>query len=59
MGRLRDGGVNVSRACEHGLAEDACQEKARCWQERNSAGFDAWDGYVESYGVPLSNYRKF
>lgn len=52
-------GVNVSRACEHGLAEEVRQEKARRWQEQNSAGFDAWNDYVERLGVPLSSYRKF
>ncbi len=52
-------GVNVSRACEQGLAEEVRQERARRWQEQNSAGFDAWNGYVERLGIPLSNYRKF
>jgi len=51
--------VNVSRACERGLAEAVRQEKARQWQARNGAGFDAWNAYVERQGVPLAKYRKF
>ena len=52
-------GINVSRACEHGLADEVRQEKARLWQEQNAAGFEAWDNYVERHGVPLAAYRKF
>ncbi len=52
-------GINVSRACEHGLADQVRQEKARRWQEQNAAGFDAWNTYVERNGVPLAKYRKF
>jgi antitoxin CcdA len=52
-------GVNVSRACELGLSAAVREEKARQWQERNAAGFEAWNEYVERHGVPLSEYRKF
>ncbi len=52
-------GVDVSRACEQGLANAVRHEKARRWQEANAAGFEAWDAYVERNGVPLGQYRKF
>ena len=52
-------GINVSRACEHGLADGVREEKARRWQEQNAAGFEAWANYVERHGVPLAKYRKF
>ncbi len=52
-------GVNVSRACENGLADEVRQEKARRWQAQNQAGFDAWNRYVEENGVPLAAHRKF
>ena len=52
-------GINVSRACEDGLAMGVRNAKARKWQEQNTAGFDAWDRYVEQRGVPLANFRKF
>jgi antitoxin CcdA len=52
-------GINVSRACEHGLADGVRQEKTRRWQEENAAGFDAWNAYVERNGVPLAEYRQF
>jgi antitoxin CcdA len=52
-------GINVSRACEEGLANEVRHEKARLWQAQNAAGFDAWNSYVERHGVPLAKYRKF
>ncbi len=51
--------INVSRTCEAGLEREARQERARCWQEENAAGFEAWNDYVERNGVPLAKYRKF
>ena len=52
-------GVNISRACEHGLSDEVRQEKARRWQQQNQAGFEAWNSYVDRKGVPLAKYRKF
>jgi antitoxin CcdA len=52
-------GINISKACEDGLAIGVREAKARQWQEQNTAGFDAWDRYVEQQGVPLANFRKF
>jgi antitoxin CcdA len=51
--------VNVSRACEAGLAAEVREAKARRWQQENEAGFKAWNDYVERNGVPLADYRKF
>lgn len=59
LGEAKALGINVSRACERGLAEMVREEKARQWQERNAAGFAAWNAYVERNGVPLAKYRKF
>ena len=55
----RELGVNVSRACEDGLASEVRRERSKRWQEENAAGFEAWNSYVERNGVPLANYRKF
>jgi antitoxin CcdA len=52
-------GINVSRACEDGLASELRRERTKRWQEENTAGFDAWNAYVERNGVPLAKYRKF
>lgn len=55
----RERGVNVSRACEDGLASEVRREGSKRWQEENAAGFEAQNTYVERNGVPLANYRKF
>ena len=55
----RDLGINVSRACEDGLASEVRRERTKRWQEQNTAGFEAWNAYVERNGVPLAKYRKF
>jgi antitoxin CcdA len=55
----RDLGINVSRACEDGLAPEVRRERAKRWQEENAAGFDAWNTSVERNGIPLAKYRKF
>jgi antitoxin CcdA len=52
-------GINVSRACEHGLIDEVRNETARRWQESNAAGFEAWNLHVEHHGLPLAQYRKF
>ena len=59
VSEARDLGINVSRACEVGLESEVRRERARRWQEANTAGFEAWDAYVERNGVPLATYRKF
>jgi post-segregation antitoxin (ccd killing protein) len=38
-------------------AEDVAGTRA--WLERNDAGFEAWNAYVERRGVPLARCRKF
>jgi len=59
LSEARDLGVNLSRACEEGLASEVRRGRAKRWQEENADGFVAWNAYVEQNGVPLGRYRKF
>jgi antitoxin CcdA len=59
VAEARDLGINVSRACEDGLASEVRRATAKRWQDQNTAGFEAWNAYVEQHGVPLAAYRKF
>jgi antitoxin CcdA len=59
VAEARELGINVSRACEDGLASEVRRERTKRWQEENAAGFDAWNAFVERNGVPLAKYRKF
>lgn len=52
-------GINLSRACEEGLAKRISEEKNRRWREENQAATQAYNAYIEKYGLPLGRYRMF
>ncbi len=52
-------GINISRACENGLARQIAEVRGRIWREENAAAMDAANAWVEEHGVPLSQYRRF
>ena len=51
--------INLSHACERGLAAEVSEAKARKWLEENQAAISAWNAYVEEHDVPLAEYRQF
>lgn len=51
--------VDVSQACEQGLAAAVADAKSQRWLLENQAAFDAWNEYVEQNGIPLAEYRQF
>jgi antitoxin CcdA len=55
----RDLKVNVSQACEHGLAAEVAKTKLRVWLKENRPAMDAWNDYVEKNGLPLDAFRQF
>lgn len=55
----RDLKINVSQACEQGLAAEVAKTRAQRWLEENAAAMDAWNAHVETYGLPLDRYRQF
>ena len=55
----RDLGINISQACEHGLAAEVAATRARRWQHDNAAAIAAWNRHVEENGLPLAEYRFF
>ena len=52
-------GINISRACEVGLAEQIAMERGRLWKEENAAALESSNRYVEQHGLPLSQHRRF
>ena len=52
-------GVNLSQACEAGLAAAVAEAKARQWLAENRPAMDAWNDYVEQHGPPLAEFRQF
>jgi len=51
--------INISRACEQGLAEQVAKTRAQIWLEENRAALDACNAWVEEHGLPLARYRRF
>lgn len=52
-------GINISRACERGLAEQISEERGKRWLAENQAAIEGWNRYVEEHGLPLEKHRLF
>ena len=55
----REMGINLSQACEHGLAHAVTEKRRHRWLEENREAMEAWNGHVAQHGLPLAAYRQF
>ena len=55
----RELGVNVSRACEQGLAEEVRKRKWAKWQEDNRESIEAYNRYIEKHGCMSEYFHDF
>jgi len=51
--------INISRACEQGLADRIAELRAERWRTENADALTSSNGYVEKNGLPLARYRRF
>jgi len=51
--------INISRACEQGLAAQIAELRAERWLAENANALTSSNGYVEKGGLPLAGYRRF
>lgn len=51
--------INVSQACEKGLAAEVKKAREDKWIEENWEAIQFWNRYVEENGLPLAKYRMF
>ncbi|TCZ63005.1 type II toxin-antitoxin system CcdA family antitoxin [Roseicella aquatilis] len=51
--------VNLSRACEEGLAAAVRTERQRRWKAENRAAMESWADPLDRYGLPLARHRAF
>lgn len=51
-------GVNVSRACEDGLARAVRSAREAQFLEENRAAFDQYNRWVQENGLPAAAYRR-
>jgi antitoxin CcdA len=52
-------GVNISQACEAGLAAQVKAAREKKWLEENREAIEQWNRYVEENGLLLAEYRNF
>ena len=52
-------GVNLSQACERGLAAAVAESRRERWLAENKEAIDSWNSYVAEHGLPLAAYRQF
>jgi len=52
-------GVNISRACERGLAEQVAEARGAQWLAENEAAIASSNAHVEQHGLPLAGTRLF
>ena len=52
-------GINLSQACEHGLAAAVAEHRRARWLEENRDAIEAWNEHVAEHGLPLAAYRQF
>jgi antitoxin CcdA len=55
----REMGINLSQACERGLAAEVADARRQRWLEENKGAMDAWNGHVAEHGLPLAAFRQF
>ena len=51
--------INVSQACERGLAAAVSETRVERWKRENQAAMEAWNDHVERHGLPLAAFRQF
>lgn len=51
--------INVSQACEKGLAAEVKKAREDKWIADNWEAIQYWNDYVAKNGLPLAKYRMF
>lgn len=52
-------GINLSQACEWGLARQIREKRREQWLQDNSAALASSNDYIDTNGVPLADHRQF
>ncbi|WP_231469928.1 type II toxin-antitoxin system CcdA family antitoxin [Novosphingobium sp. CECT 9465] len=59
VGEAKRLGINVSRACEAGLAAEIAKAHARQWRADNASALASSNEWIERHELPLARYRQF
>ena len=52
-------GINVSDACQSGLAAEVKKARDAAWKEENRTAIESWNEYIRKNGMPYDKYRQF
>ncbi len=59
VAQAKELGINISQACEAGLAAQVKAAQAAKWLEENRAAIEYWNARMERDGLLLEEYRMF
>jgi antitoxin CcdA len=59
VAQAKELGINISQACEAGLAAQVKAARGKKWLEENKQAFEEYNKYVEEHGLTLEKYRTF
>ena len=59
LAKARDLGINISQACEAGLARQISDIEGKKWLAENANALRSSNEYAEKHGLPLDRFRKF
>jgi antitoxin CcdA len=51
-------GINVSAACQAGLAAEVKAAREVAWKAENRESIESWNRYVREHGMPYDEYRQ-
>lgn len=52
-------GINLSQACERGIADQLAATRAVRWLDENRDALASSNAHVEAHGLPLARHRQF
>jgi antitoxin CcdA len=59
LAEAKAAGINVSQACEKGLAAELKSAREAEWLSENMAAIEGWNRWVAENGIPFEEYRMF
>lgn len=59
LAHAKELGINVSRACEQGLAEEVRRRREQRWREENRDALEAYNARIEKYGLLSSHFHDY
>lgn len=52
-------GINVSEACQTGLAAEVKRAREAKWLEENCEAIESYNAYIGEHGLPYDEYRQY